>query len=253
MYASSSGHWYDKEGNPAYMVENKSKGGMRQTRITDARKIGLVPSVTTILKVLDKPALMNWKVERILEAASMHGFEPAKEDYKSWSSMVKDKAFGADVTGVDVGTEIHGAIEAYYSGQDTALMEKYRPWVDAVADEINIHLGDHAWCAEKSFSSRLGYGGKVDLHSSNVVIDFKTKDFSKGTPKAYDEQVMQLVAYETGLDLQDADLLNVFIDRNDPIVHIVEHTDMEERGRLWQMFSACLDLWCLKNKYRPTF
>ena len=37
---------------------------MRKTTLADARKLGLVPSVTTILKVLAAPALESWKIEQ---------------------------------------------------------------------------------------------------------------------------------------------------------------------------------------------
>ena len=46
--ASESSHWYTREGAPKYTVEAKN-GNPRNTTLADARKLNLVPSVTTII------------------------------------------------------------------------------------------------------------------------------------------------------------------------------------------------------------
>ena len=53
-------HWYKQDGSPCYEVPYADpKKGMRSTTIRDARKLNLVPSVTTILQVMDKPGLRS--------------------------------------------------------------------------------------------------------------------------------------------------------------------------------------------------
>ena len=49
-----TGHWYTKDGAPAYTVEGKT--GVRNTTLRDARKLGLIPSVTTIISIMEKKA-----------------------------------------------------------------------------------------------------------------------------------------------------------------------------------------------------
>ena len=56
---SETGHWYTQTGEPAYRIIGKN-GVERNTRLTDARERGLVPSVTTITGLLAKPGLNNW-------------------------------------------------------------------------------------------------------------------------------------------------------------------------------------------------
>ena len=63
-----SGHWYDRDGRPAYEQATKA-GGVRATDLRDARKLGLLPSVTTVLSVVDKAALVDFPRQ-------MHGFVP---------------------------------------------------------------------------------------------------------------------------------------------------------------------------------
>jgi len=57
---SESVHWYTKDGEPAYTIERADGKGFRNTTLRDAKKLGLLPSVTTILGVAAKPGLQNW-------------------------------------------------------------------------------------------------------------------------------------------------------------------------------------------------
>ena len=63
-FASESGHWYTQEGDPMYTVPKKKGGGLRATTLRDARKLNLVPSVTTVMKELAAPQLEMWKIKQ---------------------------------------------------------------------------------------------------------------------------------------------------------------------------------------------
>ena len=60
---SEKGHWYTLEGKPLYTLVGKN-GKERNTNLRDARKLNLVPSVTTILDVAAKPGLVNWQINQ---------------------------------------------------------------------------------------------------------------------------------------------------------------------------------------------
>ena len=64
--ASESNHWYTRDGAPQYTVPSKKDGSPRSTTLRDARVMNLVPSVTTILNVMAKPALTNWLQQQVL-------------------------------------------------------------------------------------------------------------------------------------------------------------------------------------------
>src|SRR5206468_8431376 len=89
------------------------------------------------------------------------------------------------------------------------------------------------WRPEKSFASPLGYGGKVDLHSRNWVIDFKTKDGDLADVKCWDDHFMQTAAYAYGLELPAAQTAVVFVTRGEwAAAKLVQHTREEtEIGR----------------------
>ncbi len=62
---SESGHWYTQEGKPAYTVVG-SNGKVRNTTLRDAKKLKLLPSVTTVMSVAAKPGLEAWKQQQLL-------------------------------------------------------------------------------------------------------------------------------------------------------------------------------------------
>ena len=58
-----AGHWYTQEGDSAHVIIG-ANGKERNTTVSDARKLGLLPSVTSVIGILDKPQLTSWKIEQ---------------------------------------------------------------------------------------------------------------------------------------------------------------------------------------------
>lgn len=245
MSASEAGHWYTQDGAPMYTIVG-ANGKERNTTLRDARKYGYVPSVTTILGVADKPALTRWKVDQALMAAlTLPQIEgESLDDFKKRADAdAKQQAIDA----ADEGTRIHGAVEAFYLG--LPYDGKYKNAVSMVEYVIEKTFPGEDWSPEKSFCSPLGYGGKVDLHSENVVVDFKTKDFGPGDEvRAYDEQIMQLDAYRHGLGIPSATMANLYISRTHPgEVRLIVHTE----GNHFDRFRHLLAYWKLSKNYEP--
>lgn len=246
--AAESGHWYRRDGSPCYELPNASKPGqMRATTIKDARKLDLVPSVTTITKIMAAPGLENWKTEQVLISAYTMPQEVG-EMYDVWGKRVRAEAKLKAAAAAERGTALHGAIEQSLRGHSCEFVDHVEA-VGAGLRERDIDLS----CGkpEHSFAHPLGYGGKVDWHNDSTVVDFKTKDKIEGDKNlVWDEHHCQLAAYAHGLPIPDARCLNVFIGVTDCKVVVVEHTPEEiERG--WQMFQACLRLWQIKNAMVP--
>lgn len=248
QYASESFHFYDKHGNPAYEVPNKSKGGMRPTTMRDCRALGLYPSVTTITRCADKAGLRRYFDYQMYLAAFTTPRTPEMTDdqhFEACLAWAKEHSKAA----ADLGTKIHGAIERQLLGQ--SVEPEFQPIVAQTMNALagaNIPLGSHK--AEKSFASPLGYGGKVDLHGPTYVVDFKTKA-TLAKCEAYDEYGMQLEAYRIGLGLpEDSRLLNVLIATDGTGIKVHEWKP-EERERHRKMFFSLLEYWQQLNKYQP--
>ena len=141
--ASESNHWYTRDGVPMYTVE-AAKGGQRATTLRDARKLNLVPSVTTILNVAAKPALTNWLQQQVLLAAltlPRRPDEPEKEYIDRIISDSKEQGRSA----ADAGTDIHPSIQ--HSGIEqggipplTPLCAFCRHTVVSVARVSPVHI-----------------------------------------------------------------------------------------------------------------
>lgn len=243
---SDSDHWYDRNGLPVYTITGEN-GSARPTTLRDARKLDLVPSVTTILKLLNKPALTQWMQTQVLLSALTLPKKPDESESDYINRILEDsKAQGR--AAADKGTAIHAAIEAFYAGQ---VSDKYSDHVLACTNAIAVHFGEQGWVAERSFSHELGFGGKCDLFAPGIVLDVKTQDFSDATAvKVYDEHLIQLAAYRVGLGMPQARGANVFVSRNRPGVVSIHEWSAEDLDRGWSMFAALLNFWQLKTKYQ---
>jgi len=247
--ASESQHWYDRDGKPAYSVIAKN-GEPRPTTLRDARKLNLVPSVTTILSCASKPALEAWKLNQMMLACLTLPKVDGETEEAFIGRIVKDSKEQAKMA-AERGTTIHGALESFYEGIYLADFMDYQVGVDT---SIQNSFGTPEWSVEKSFCHELGFGGKVDLHSKSgngIVIDFKTKEFKDpSTVDAYDEHLMQLCAYRVGLGIPNARCANVFVSVTDPgLVKIIEWSE-DEMKKGWIMFQSLLNYWQAKNNHR---
>jgi len=247
--ASESNHWYTRDGVPMYTVEAK-KGGQRATTLRDARTMNLVPSVTTILNVTAKPALLTWMQQQVLYAALTLPRRPDEPETEYIDRIIKDsKEQGRSAA--DAGTEIHASIQGHYEDKPTG---KHQESVTACTQAITEHFGEAIWNSERSFAHESGFGGKCDLFCAgtlNAVIDIKTKEFRDPTKvEAYDEHLMQLAAYRVGLGIPNARCANVFVSRNVPDLAVVKEWSAEDLDRGWAMFMNLLSFWQLKNQHQ---
>ena len=237
-YATESTHWYAADGTPAYKIIGKN-GKERNTNVKDARERGFVPSVTTVLNIIAKSGLTNWLQQQVLLAAlTLPRIEGETEENWLERVMSDSKSTGRDA--MDRGTQMHGVLERYYSGE----RDDYPVYVDQVDAAIRIYFGqDQQWEAERSFAHG-GFGGKVDLIAENIVIDFKSKDkLDKVEP--YHEQLMQLAAYRHGLGKPTARCANVYFTATGD-VKLIEHSE-DDLAAAWDCFQYLLAFYKRKN------
>jgi hypothetical protein len=249
-WGSESGHWYTREGDPAYTVIGKN-GSARNTTLRDARKMGLVPSVTTIIGEAAKPGLEAWKANQLMMAAltlpRLDG-EPEAD----WIKRVKTDSREHARKRAEQGERIHAAIEGHFRG--VAPDAEHAPYVRGVLAALGEKCGPQEWLPEKTFNHYGGYGGKIDLHSNEWVLDFKTKEFTPDEPpEMYDEQPMQLAAYSEGLTCrEDYRTVHkcgiVWISVTVPGLAILEEISMNQFWRGQEMFNALLEYWWAKNE-----
>ena len=195
-----------------------------------------VPSVTTILNVLNKPALMHWAWQMGCEG----------KDYK------KERDAKADV-----GTGIHNAILAHHKKQPM----DYKDYTAAEIDQIENgflkyldwekeHPIDEVITVEEPMVSEIfKFGGTADLiaksNGSVILVDYKSGK------AIYDEMAYQLAAYiklaeSKGYKIDNARILRVGRDETEGFEEKV-YTDLSKQ---WKLFMNCLEIYNLQKQLK---
>ena len=241
-YATEQGHWYDAAGNPAYTVIGKN-GKERPTTLRDAKKLNLVPSVTMIIRCAVAPGLDAWKQDQtILACLTLPRIEGEPE--QDYISRIKEDAKAQAAKAAERGTQIHAWIEQGFSGD---IEPQGVPYFRSALDIIEKECGDSIWNTEKSFATKR-YGGKVDLHNNEYLIDLKTTEKDLANIKTWDEHAMQLAAYNHGLGGGPDRKCGILYFNVNTAESKILWIGGEEIQRGLQCFMALLDFWYAKNR-----
>lgn len=251
------GHFYKPDGSSCHELVGKN-GKLRATTIRDARQLGLVPSVTTIMDVQAKPALIRWIQNQVLEAAIA---SPFNDDWyiDGWKAHIIKKSREIGDKAAKRGNEIHDAMENYFRMQTNKISNNNLDLIYESTQIIENIFPGYVWYPEDSFSHPDGFGGRVDLwgrHAETgecVIIDFKTKD--KNNVKdivQYDDHCIQLAAYQIGLNLPgNTRRFNLFISVHAESPGLCKLVECIKFDKYIKIFYTLKTLWQLKNNYFP--
>jgi predicted RecB family nuclease len=117
---------------------------------------GMYPSVTTVLKVMDRPFFADWRKKVGEESANF--------------KLYKAQAHG---------TLIHKIAEHIALGKPVKLPEEMEPHAQAIQDFLDKHVAEVLGTEMELVSEKSGYGGTADLYcrlkgGSLAVVDYKT-------------------------------------------------------------------------------
>jgi len=245
-HASESQHWYDRDGNAAYDIRG-ANGNMRPVTLRDARKLNLVPGVSTILKCQDRPGLNRWIQEQVLHAALTLPRLPDEPETAFIERIwVDSKEQGKKAA--ERGVAIHAAIQGWYEIPRKSTIEDL-PYCEGVAKALYEWMPEYSMDAqaERSFSHPDGFGGKADLSGPLLVADFKTTEKPLAGVKTWDEHHQQLAACREGLQIPHARCAIVYVSVSEPGQARVIELSEDELERGWKMFTGLLDFWYAKT------
>lgn len=213
-------------------VSQKSKAHIRY-RLADKT---IVPGVTTVLGLLNKPALVPWANKMGLQGIDV-------------SKFVDDKA--------DIGTLGHAMVTDKLIGKETDTSDYSQNQIDAAE---NCALSFWEWekknriekviFVEKPLVSEVyGFGGTEDIFcviaGNNTLIDLKT---GKGI---YDEHIYQVAALQRLLvhndyNVHEVRVLN--IPRTDDEAFLEKICNERELDCGWRIFQYCLSIYNTKKE-----
>lgn len=194
-----------------------------------------LPSVTTVIGILNKPALLKW----------------------AWQCGVDgiDYLKARDAAG-DAGTLAHAMILAHIKEEPLDQSEYSKETIDLAENSFLSFLSwekDHHLApqlVEKPLVSALGFGGTPDFYglvdAAPTLLDFKT---GKGL---YDEYTIQLAAYNRLLvdngypPAEQFRLLKIGRDANDNY----EEKVIKDINIPWQIFENCLRIYQLQKQMK---
>ena len=284
-----SAHWYYPDGKSCHSMpyaDKKRAGESRPTTIKDARNLGLLPSVTGILDIFDKPQLNDWKLEQMTaefqrRMSVLCGSSEPKEgvcdianrDFDALHEELVTRAFEQVEDAADSGEKVHKGAELALQGlsydenqpillpalkQEFPLKTFLAPIV-AFVKEHGIRPTGH----EVRIVNRAhGYAGTGDLPmtcSRGIgFLDFKTRKTKPGKPvKAYETQVMQVAAYHAahyGTIPSRSDFVcgcNLFISTTEPGRIEAVWYSAEEIAAAYDAFVHACGLWRFIKGYDP--
>jgi hypothetical protein len=229
------GHWYDASGTAVHTVPKKTSktGEMRNTTVADARKMGLKPSATNILAVMEKPQLVAYKVNQAILSALTLPRIPTETLDEFALRVVEDSEQHA-ASAAALGTLCHAKMEAALlvanmdqidlsdveaSSPEAAM--NLRAFFDILAPSmarpctpeelefrvVHQHYGFAGTCdcllAIKPDSPigdlirAAGYALPEGMSHYNVFADLKTRGYKTKKVPTYESDAMQLAAYSS--------------------------------------------------------
>ena len=215
-------------------VTPKPRSSPRIYKLADGTR---VPSVTQVLQVIAKPALIQWSNRMGLQGINSN-------DYRDEKALI--------------GTTAHAMVEHYFRGVVADIPEERRamalPGFRNFLRWRNAHDVTPVLIEESFVSEKRRYGGTVDLVADvdgvRELVDLK---FTNGI---YRDQFSQLAAYavllaENGHPVERVRIVRC--EREQSRRQPYEERSVEVAGELrpyWDVFAAALRLWRAQDYFK---
>lgn len=244
-------HYYTKDGE---LID----GDLRQ-----ARKLGGLPSPTTVLNILGSPGLKYYFREQMWLATATTPRTPGMSDDEHFKACMK----WADEHGQaarDKGGDFHSLVQRFHERCLTAHWSYAAKGIDAglLLPQFDAYVD---WYSKNVLRSLMveqavigqGYAGRVDhvaemMNGQVLCLDVKTQDTTKKKGKFtyYDQWPIQLGAYAGACKMPIDGLMSVAVSSNLPAV--VE-TKLWDRpvDYYHDIFLGLLKFWKHSNDYYP--
>lgn len=242
-------HYYDENA--------KLIGG---ATLREARKNNLYPSVTTIMNVMSKPVIENWKISETIQTTINIPFDEEENNIYEYIQKIKQITTARSLVGAKFGTVVHEGIAILLEGGEFFKKKYNENELTAIHNTFNLikEITKKIDKVEYSFVNKiLKYAGTIDLictlkTGEVALIDYKTQKFKESNKKynAYPEWRTQLGAYNISLpEFNITKFYSVVINSLDDNEAILHEWKTEEIDVGLNIFLSCLDLFCLTKNF----
>ena len=209
------------------------------------------PSVTTVLGVIAKPALIPWArnaaLDSVREALTKRAGGMAWVTPEWVNEVIAEARRHPDrakTEAADFGTQAHILIDAIIRGEKPEIPPEMEPVTTSFElwqrdAGLEIHLSENM-----VYSTEYRYAGTMDAVASRgdslVALDWKTGN------QIYDEAKLQISAYAVALEQLSGQTVSegwiVRLGKRDPDFTAVK-LDKQDLSRCFQLFLNALSLW----------
>jgi hypothetical protein len=263
LFNSENAHWYTRSGEPMHLVQSQ-KGEPRATTLRDARKLGLLPSVTNVLGVINKPELVEWKMtQAVLAALTLPRLDGEGED--AFARRVVEDAQSRVRTAADFGSAFHAGAEVVAKTLEVDQAGPYAAWLNPHRDWFQANCVRVVWTERVLVNTALGYAGTADLlmeHQQHglTLVDYKTQGGKAESgkqkaemgwkPRVYSSWCQQLAAYRQAIG-RPMVCLSVIVNSAEPSAPVEHPWSEEELQAGLESFEAALVIWRNEKGYDP--
>jgi hypothetical protein len=252
VVTESNGHWYDAEGRSAHVIIG-ANGKERNTTVSDARKIGLLPSVTSIIGVLDKPQLTSWKIEQAI-MSSLTLPKEADETLETYARRVVKDSKESTTKAAEHGTKMHEQAENILMGRAVCKDEYLQPYIETFKKWADENVEKTYWC-EKALVG-AGYAGRCDAYVKlkgigDAIVDLKNRKVNPKYEPFYDTDCAQIFAYLSASENPRAAGVSIVLASNDSSKIMTKVWDKDELYQAGIAFCAMQKVWAWVKGYTP--
>ena len=253
VQTDQAGHWYTAEGESAHVVIGKN-GKERNTTVADARQMGLYPSVTSVLGIMDKPQLTAWKIEQAI-MSSLTLPKEADETLETYARRVVKDSKESTTKAAEHGTRMHEQAENILMGRAVCKDEDLQPYIATFKKWADENVEKTYWC-EKALVG-AGYAGRCDAYVKlkgigDAIIDLKNRKVNpKYSPFYETSDCPQLWAYRTASENPKAACVSIVLASNDSSKLMTRVWEDDELYQAGIAFNALLRVWAWVKGYTP--
>ncbi len=144
----------------------------------DARKLGLLPSVTNVLGVINKPELVEWNMtQAVLAALTLPRLSGEGED--AFARRVVEDAQSRVRSAADFGSAFHAGAGQVAKTLEVDPAGLYAAWLSLHRDWFQANCVRPVWTERVLVSTELGYAGTADLLIEHQAHGLTLVDYNR--------------------------------------------------------------------------